>query len=87
MKSFFFSTLECSNQFQDNLLNEKRVNCAMLSCYGFMCCVNTKILKTSVQISWEIQECRNTINLQIEKMKKKMRIDNFMFGKTNLLII
>lgn len=62
-------------------MNEESVNCVMSSCYGFICCVNTPILSTSVQISWEIQECRNRINLQIEKMKKTIKLDNFNFGK------
>ncbi|CAG2233871.1 unnamed protein product [Mytilus edulis] len=68
-KSYCYSSTkpECSNKFQDNPMNEESVNCVMSSCYGFICCVNTPILSTSVQISWEIQECRNRINLQIEK--------------------
>ncbi|VDI08522.1 Hypothetical predicted protein [Mytilus galloprovincialis] len=71
---------ECSNQFQDNPLDEDGVNCVMSSCYGFECCVDTPILNTSVQIAWEFLECRNTIHLHIEKLDKKMKIRSSDFG-------
>jgi hypothetical protein len=58
------------------------VLCSMIPLLNkVVCCVQAPLLQTSLQVSFSINECRNTVNLNIEKMHKKIKLTNVMFGK------
>jgi len=78
--SFFFSV--CSQLILDTDLIMNGVLCNMIPLHNrVVCCVQAPLLQTSLQVSFSINECRNTVNLNIEKMHKRIKLTSVMFGK------
>ena len=76
----FFSVISYLILDADLIMNG--VLCSMIPLLNkVVCCVQAPLLQTSLQVSFSINECRNTVNLNIEKMHKKIKLTNVMFGK------
>ena len=51
------------------------------SCDGIVCCVDLPRIEKSVPVVLQVEDCRNTLHLQIGKLKTKLKLNNFNHGK------
>lgn len=57
------------------------ISCSVpASCNGLECCIDLPKLNKSVAIRFDVDKCRNSINLQIGKQKTKLKLTDYKIG-------
>lgn len=76
--------IECPSDVVVPDLSGTDVVCSIpSSCSGIQCCINTPLLDTSIETLLLIEDCRNTLRLQIGQRKISIKLSQLSYDMEN----